>query len=260
MRNYYSVLLMILMSLPTLLLANVPVSGNATSEPQQLSQQDLKSRTSEVINTDGNLSLSPEQNKIYWNPHSVGLTDASNWKITFTNETEMHLQTTASESGHIATGAWWTTAFKTRQKLPLYTSKPVQIVASLRINILNADCSGGNEWLRIALVCATQRADGSVVYTEMDIWDSPPALASPSGNINLGGNTVYKGGDVVEYKIDQAPENEWRSHTLNLTYHINNAWQLKPGDMLESVYFVVEAAGAVTATVKADDLWIARLD
>jgi hypothetical protein len=259
MRNYYSVLLMILVSLPTLLLADIPVSGNATSQPQQLSQQDLKSRTSEIINTDGNLSLSPEQNKIYWNPHSVGLTDASNWKITFTNETEMHLQTTANESGHIATGAWWTTSFKTRQKLPLYTSKPVQIVAGFRINVLNADCSSGNEWLRIALACATQRADGSVVYTEMDLWDSPTALANPSGNINLGGNTVYRGGDVVEYKIDQAPENEWRSYMLDLTDHIDKAWLLRPGDVLESVYFVVEAAGAVTVTVKTDDLAIARL-
>jgi hypothetical protein len=256
MRNYYSVLLVITVSLPTLLLVNVPVSGNAPAQPQQLSQQDSTSRI--LINMDGNLSLSPEQNKIYWNPHSVGLTDASNWKITFINETEMHLQTTASECGHIAAGAWWTTAFKSRQKFPLYTSKPVQIVTSFRINILNAECSSGNEWLRIALACATQRIDGSVIYTEMDLWDSPTALANPSGNIRLGGNTVYKGADVVEYKIDQTPENEWRSYTLELTDDINKAWQLKPGDLLESVYFVVEAAGAVTVTLKADNLMIAQ--
>jgi hypothetical protein len=98
------------------------------------------------------------------------------------------------------------------------------------------------------------------VYTEIDLWDSSAVLNNPSSNINQGGNTVYKGGDVTEYKLNQAPQNQWKNYTLQLTEHINNAWQLKPGDTLESVYFVIEASGAVTATLKADDLWITQLN
>jgi hypothetical protein len=190
--------------------------------------------------------------------HAVGLTDKSNWTITFNNEIEMHLETTTNERGHIATGAWWTTSFKTRAKLPLYTSEPIDIAASFRINIINADLNIGNEWLRIALACAVERVDGSVVYTEMDMWDSPTALIHPSGNVRSGGNVVYQGGDVVEYKIDQITIGQWKDFTLSLTHNINDAWQLNPGDLLESVYFVVEEAGAVNVTVKADDLLITR--
>jgi hypothetical protein len=259
MRNYYSLLLLILVSLPTLSLANIPVSGNATRGTQQFSRKDLASKNLEVLNTDGDLSLNPEQNANVWNPHTVGLTNASSWTITFINETEMRLKTSANEAGHIATGAWWTTSFTTRQKLPLYTSEPVQVAASFRAVLANADLTIGNEWLRIALACAVQRSDNSVVYTEMDLWDSPTALASPSGNIQQGGNIIYKGGDVVEYKIDQLSQNQWKSYQLNLTSRITNAWQLKSSDLLESVYFVVEAGGAVNVTFRADDLQIALL-
>ncbi len=260
MRHHHILFLALIANLPILLLANTPASGNTTAPSIQPSQQDLITRTSETINIDGDLSLSPEQNKIFWNAHSVGLTNASDWKITFTDKAEMRLKTTATEAGHIATGAWWTTSFKSKEKLSMYTSKPVNIAVSFRINMLNADLYSGNEWLRVALACAIQRSDSSVVYTEMDLWDSPPVLAHPSGDVRLGGNIVYQGGDVVEYKVDQAATGQWRSYTLNLTQCINDAWQLKPGDVLESVYFVVEAAGAVNVTVKADFLLIVRLD
>jgi hypothetical protein len=260
MRHRHLLFLALIANLPILLLANTPASGNTTARSIQPSQQDLMANTSETININGDLLLSPEQNENLWNAHSVGLTEASDWKITFTDKAEMRLKTTATEAGHIATGAWWTTSFKTKQKLPMYTSKPANIAAGFRINILNADLNSGNEWLRAALACAIQRTDGSVVYTEMDLWDSPRVLAHPSGNVRLGGDIVYQGGDVVEYKVDQAATGQWRSYTLNLTQCINDAWQIKPGDLLESVYFVVEAAGAVNVTVKADFLLIVRLD
>ena len=260
MRNHYSVFIMIVLSLPALFLTNVPLSGKATSQPQQVSQQDLTTGTPEIINIDGDLSLNPEQDKIFWNAHSVGLTSVSDWRITFADEAEMRLKTAATEAGHIATGAWWTTNFKSKEKLSMYALRPVNIAASFRINVLTADLYSGKEWLRVALACAIQRSDGSVVYTEMDLWDSPAVLTHPSGNIGLGGNIVYRGGNVVEYKVDQVATLQWKNYALNLTQYINEAWQLKPGDVLESVYFVVEAAGAVTATVRADDLLIARLD
>lgn len=91
----------------------------------------------------------------------------------------------------------------------------------------------------------------------MDLWDSPNTLRHPSGNIKFGGNIVYRGGDVVEYKIDQAIISEWTNYSLDLTWFIDRAWSLKPGDMLESVYVVVETMGVpVEVTVEVDDLWI----
>ena len=260
MRNRYITILILLAALPTLVLSNTSFSSNNQNQSKQTSQPDQTASTMEIINIDGDVSLSPEQNRIHWNPHAVGLTDKSNWTITYNNETEMHLETTANENGHIATGAWWTTSFKTKQKLPLYTTKPTRVTASFTANIITAQCTTGNEWLRIALATAIQRIDGSVVYTEIDLWDSSAVLNNPSSNINQGGNTLYKGGDVTEYKLNQAPQNEWKNYTLQLTEHINNAWQLKPGDTLESVYFVIEASGAVTATLKTDDLWITQVN
>lgn len=252
-------MLILLVSLPPIVLANTPLLNNAITQTQHPTSQNATDKTREYINLDGDLSLSPQQDSLYWNPHSVGLIDTPHWQITFSNQTEMHLETTANESGHIATGAWWTTSFKTKQKIPLYAASPIQIAVSFNVNLLDANLYSGNEWLRIALACAVQRSDNSVVYTEMDLWDSPTALAHPSGNIQHDGNIIYKGGDVVEYKIDQLSQNQWRSCQLDLTSYVNDAWKLKPSDLLESVYFVVEAGGAVNVTLRADDFQIALL-
>jgi hypothetical protein len=104
-----------------------------------------------------------------------------------------------------------------------------------------------------------KRCDGTVVYTEMDFWDSAAAMRHPSGDVRFGGDVLYRGGDVVEYKVDQAAVGEWRSYSLDLTGRIDSAWTLVPGDLLESVYVVIEAEGGVTAALKVDDLWIMRL-
>jgi len=251
MQIRYAAMIILIISLPSLVLANTPRPNNTTTSNQN--------KTYETINQDGDLSLNPEQNKLYWNPHAVDLTNESNWRITYNNQTEMHLETSTNEKGHIATGAWWTTSFKTKQKIPLYTTQQTQITAEFQIKILNATCNTGNEWLRIALASATQRNDGTVVYTEIDLWDSPTTMANPTGNINQGGNIIYKGGDVIEYKIDQLTMNESKAYKLDLTSYTNTAWQLEPGDRLESVYFVIEAAGAVNVTVIADYLHILAL-
>jgi len=260
MQNRRAPFLIFLVMLPALLMINCSISNQATADPEGHTQQIMSSETLGVINIDGDVSLTEEQNRIYWNPHSTGLTNASIWTVTFKNETEISMKTTETEAGHVATGAWWTTSFKSNEKIQLYTSNPIRVLASFRANVATADCKLGHEWLRIALACAIQRADGSVVYTEMDFWDSPNTLKSPNGNIGSGGNIVYRGGDVVEYKIDQASLGEWTGYSLDLTEYINSAWSLQPSDLLESVYVVVEVIGGTTVTVKADDLWIARLD
>jgi hypothetical protein len=234
--------------------------GSSQRSAKQLVMQNSTLGDPTIININGDVSLSPEHNIVHWNPHSTGLTSASTWKTTFDDEAEMFLRTSANEMGHVAMGAWWTTSFKTREKLPIYTSRPLQIAANFRMNILRVDCQKGNEWVRIALACAIQRDDGTVVYTETDVWDSPAALRSPNGNIPLGGNTVYKGGDVVEYKIDQAAIGEWKNYSVELTRHIDLAWSLKSGDVLESAYIVVEIIGEVSVTVKIDDFWLTKLN
>jgi hypothetical protein len=93
----------------------------------------------------------------------------------------------------------------------------------------------------------------------MDFWDSVAAMRHPSGDLRFGGDVVYRGGDVVEYKVDQSVVGEWRSYSLDLTRRIDSAWGVGPGDLLESVYVVVEVEGSVSVALKVDDLWITRL-
>lgn len=257
MHKRYALGILFLALLSTLLAAN---SFASTQNPPQPPHPNPTQQTPTTINIDGDVALTPEQNRMYWNPHSTGLTNASTWKTTFENETEISLETTANEAGHVATGAWWTTSFKTKEKLPLYTSKPTQVLASFKINIINITYQKENEWLRIALASATQRNDGTVVYTETDVWDSPAALQSPNGNIPLGGNTVYKGGNVIEYKTTQATLGEWKNYSVNLTNQIDSAWSLKLGDLLESAYIVIEVIGGVSVTIRVDDLWLTILN
>jgi len=238
-----------------LLLTTNTISSQTVGET--VKEPPLSSNIAGTINIDGDVSLTEAQNRIYWNPHSTGFTTATAWNVTFNNKTKISLKTTATEAGHVATGAWWTTSFKSGKKIPLHTSKPKKLMVNLRVNVATIHYELGDEWLRIALASAVQRSDGSVVYTEMDFWDSPNTLRHPSGNIKFGGNVVYRGGDVVEYKIDQAIISEWTNYSLDLTRFIDRAWSLKPGDMLESVYVVVETMGVpVEVTVEVDDLWI----
>lgn len=243
---------------------SVFLAGNSFGSSQRSTKQPVIQNSMlggpTIINIDGDVSLFPEHNVVYWNPHSTGLTNASTWQTTFDDEAEISLRTSANEMGHVALGAWWTTSFKTREKLPIYTLKPVQIAANFRMNIVRVDCQKGNEWVRIALACAVQRDDGTVVYTETDVWDSPAALLSPNGNMPLGGNVIYRGGDVVEYKIDQVAISEWKNYSVDLTRHIDSAWSLRSGDVLESAYIVVEITGEVSVTVKIDDFWLTKLN
>jgi len=257
MKKSYLPPLVLLIVFPTLLLTNLNPSGRATATNS--GNQQPAQAMSETLNLDGDLSLTEAQNRAHWNPHSTGLTEASAWSATFHDETEISLTTAPTEAGHVATGAWWTTSFKSQSRIPLYDTEPRQLYAHFRVEIASITLQTENEWLRIALACAVKRGNDAVVYTEMDLWDSPNATRHPSGNIQSGGNTIYRGGDVVEYKIDQASPGEWTSHSVDLTRQVDSAWALKPGDSLESVYVVIEVTGSVSVTLKVDDLWITQL-
>lgn len=258
MKKPYLNLTVFAMLIATLLL-NTNILLASQTFNGKLEEPNLTSSASAIINLDGDVSLTEAENRIYWNPHSVGLTNASFWSITFNGETQIVLKTKTGEAGHIATGAWWTNSFKSKTKTPLYTSKPIKLMANLSANIATVQYETGNEWLRVALACAIQRSDGSVVYTEMDVWDSPNTLKHPSGSIKFGGNIVYQGGDVVEYKIDQAAIGKWMNYSVDLTQYIDMAWSLKLGDTLESVYVVIETMGAaVHVDMKVDNLWITQ--
>lgn len=257
MRKSYLVLVLFLVNLVALVLANRALLGRAGSEAG--GEGAFVYGGGEVINVDGDVSLGEAENRVFWNPHSTRLTGASVWGVTFLNEAGMFLRTVAGEAGHVAAGAWWTAGFKSKSRFPLFVAERERVLVSFRACVGVVDCETGGEWLRVALACAVKRGDGGVVYTEMDFWDSAAAMRHPSGDVQFGGDVVYKGGDVVEYKVDQAVVGEWKNYSLDLTRRIDSAWGLRPGDLLESVYVVVEVEGGVTVALKVDDLWITRL-
>src|SRR4030066_146179 len=74
------------------------------------------------------------------------------------------------EPGHIATGTWRTTSFQTRQKTPIYNT---HIQATFQALLTQAAYTPDNEWLRIALATAVQRADGSITYKKLAFYDTP---------------------------------------------------------------------------------------
>lgn len=224
------------------------------------SQVRLNANSPFVVNLDGDLSLDGFEDHMYWSPHATGLEDVSKWNVTFTDELSISIKTERADSGHVAAGAWWTSAFKPANKLSLYSSKPMRLLASFTANVAFAKCISGQEWLRFAIAFAVQRSDGSVVYTELDFWDSPKVLDSEKGDVRTGGDLIYSGGGVVEYKIAQAGIGIWTNYSLDLGSCFDRAWSVKTGDMLESVYLVVEVVGDVEVLLKADNLWIAVFD
>lgn len=238
----------------------VTCTVDPSTSPLVEGQVRLNAHSPMVVNVDGDLSLNEREDHAYWNPHAIGLKENSKWNVTFTDELLISIKTEPSDSGHVATGAWWTSAFKPTNKLPLCSPKPMKLHASFIANVALAKCLSGQEWLRLALAFAVQRSDGSVVYTELDFWDSEKTLACEQGNIHAGGDLVYSGGDVVEYKIAQACIGNWADYSLDLGGCFDRAWSVKTGDKLESVYFVVEFVGEVEVLLKADNLWIAVFD
>jgi hypothetical protein len=232
------------------LLTTLPLLANAlTAQPA--------AKTTVTINTNGDLALTEEQNRQTWNPHTCGFTQATQATATFADHTcTLRINKTTTEPGHIATGAWWTTNFKTHQKPALINT---HVQATFQACLTQATYQPPNEWLRIALAIATQRADGTVIYTELDIYDTPNTQNHPTGNTNTGGNTIYQAGDVVEYKTDQIPTNQWKNYTLDITSHVNQAWTIRQGDQLESVYIVIETANTPTqVTLQIRNLWITQ--
>lgn len=232
------------------LLATLPLITNAlTTQPA--------AKTTVTINTNGDLALSDQENRDTWNPHTCGFTQATQATATFANNTcTINLNKTTPEPGHLATGAWWTTNFQTRQKPALLNT---HVQATFQACLTQAPYQPPNEWLRIALATATQRADGTVIYTELDFYDTPNTQNHPTGNINTGGDIIYQARDVVEYKTDQIPLNTWKTYTLDLTANINQAWTIKQGDRLESVYIVIETADTPTqVTLQIRNLWITQ--
>jgi len=260
MKKYHTIIMFLSTLSAAFFLPTVDIITNQTLDrlPEESGSTSSAVRT---INIDGDVSLSEAQDRIHWNPHAIGYTTTTGWNVTFKEEAELFLKTTTDEAGHVAIGSWWTTSFDSGKKLPLYASKPMRLRVSFRVNVAAIYYKASDEWLRIALACAVQCNDGSVVYTEMDFWDSPNTLRHPSGNIRFGGDLVYRGGDVVEYKIDQLIIGEWTNYSLDLTQFIDRAWSIEPGDMLESVYVVVETMGvSVEVSMKVDDLWITQVE
>mgnify|MGYP000232784499 CR=1 FL=1 len=213
-----------------------------------------------TLNLNGDVSLPPPYCGRHWSMHTVGFTDATVWRVFFEGEVKVVLKTASGERGHLAVGMWWTTGFRHGLKIPLISSTPTRIVVDFDVMIESLRLEGVDRWLRVALACAVQRGDGAVVYTEMDFWDSPNTLRHPRGNVSLGGEIVYQGGDVVEYKIDQIPLGVWRHYRVDLTEYVDRAWGIRPGDRLESVYIVIEVIeNPVEIVLHLDNFWVKAL-
>jgi hypothetical protein len=51
----------------------------------------------------------------------------------------------------------------------------------------------------------------------------------------------------------------WKTYTLDITANIDQAWTIKPGDLLESVYIVIETANTPTqVALLIRNLWITQ--
>ncbi|MEM1552568.1 MAG: hypothetical protein QXS01_02870 [Candidatus Bathyarchaeia archaeon] len=130
----------------------------------------------------------------------------------------------------------------------------------------------GRAWLRIAIASAFQDPESigghGAKYTELDLYDNQQALSHPQGNIKNGGNKIFQGRDVVEFKYDSIPLGEWKHYEFNLTKCHEKAWSsIAKIGLLESVYIVIEVdcresagyAGTAYAIVDVNNLWIYKL-
>jgi hypothetical protein len=198
------------------------------------------------------------------NPSAGGWSKANTtpftWWINFTDKADMYLGGN-NILENIATGFWWG-SFPNGNKYPIDDIQTLEAVVD--INVIRADYSD-NDWLRYAIDTAVVRNNGplcsnySVIYTELDFWDSPAALHHPNGNINQGGDTIFAGGNVVEYKIDNwenRPLNQWKHYHIDFLPYINstlktlcNGVGIQSGDKLESVYVVIETNSSTTSEI-----------
>jgi hypothetical protein len=209
-----------------------------------------------VLNVDGDVSFPAVDDRRVWNPHVCGFTGDVVWNLSFDETVAIALKTVSSEGGHVAAGMWWTSGFVDGVKIPLADT---QIHVDFDVRVSRFEYEAPGDWLRIALACAVQRDSGDVVYTELDVLDSPATQQHSWGNIRWGGDVIYQFGDVVEFKVDALPLGVWRHYQLDLTAYIDRAWQIRAGDRLESVYLVVESDRTpVDVLVEVDNLWIKR--
>jgi hypothetical protein len=225
-----------------------------------------------VFNVDGDLAFDAFQDAGFWHPHSAGgnlaQTMGSEWNTTLEGYATLVLKACEGKYGHIAAGTWWFDWAKADfSRVPL--NQTIMVSVDIRVRMANYS---GKAWLRMAIASAFQdpnSIDGyNVKYTELDFYDNPQAPSHPQGNIKNGGNTIFRGGDVVEFRYDSISLGEWTHYEFNLTKWHENAWgnTAKTG-LLESVYIVIEVdcresegyGGTAYATVDVDNLWIYRL-
>ena len=225
-----------------------------------------------VLNVNGDLAFDAFQDALLWHPHSAGgnlaKTMGGEWNVTFEDCATLVLKACEGKYGHIAAGTWWIDwAAVGFLKAPL--NQTIMVSVDIRVRTANYT---GKAWLRMAIASAFQdpkSIDGySVKYTELDFYDSLQALSHPKGNIKNGGNIIFRGGDVVEFKYDSIPIGDWMRYEFNLTKWHEAAWgRTAEAGLLESVYVVIEVdcresegyGGTAYATVDVDNLWIYRL-
>jgi hypothetical protein len=213
-------------------------------------------KTWETMNVDGDVSLLPGEDAEIWSFHPFGLDEGAYHSFDFSDDVRICLKTSWGDAGHVAAGMWWTKGFMEKEKILISDS---EIRVDFDVYLEKYVYEGTGEWLRVALACAIQRSDSSIVYTEMDISDSPNTLRHPLGTIGLGGDIIYSGGDVVVYRLDETPDKSWKHYSIDLTGYVDRAWEIEEGDLLESVYIVIEVENnPVDVELRIDNFWISR--
>jgi hypothetical protein len=171
----------------------------------------------------------------YWKPRAYNL-EKADWDIRFGDQITMSLRNKASEFGHIACGAWWTTNFIDRKKLPL------QNVTSLRysvdVRLTEADYSPSHSIPRMAVVAVINR-DGVVRYVELDFRDTPAAYAL----FYPDGNKYFNGTDEYSYALNKIPPGWWLTIKHDFLPYMKECWGDLSRAALESVYVVIESDG-----------------
>jgi len=202
----------------------------------------------EVLNLDGDLTEVANPHSYYWTFTSAqSLEPGVVWNSTIDTQNRwirerLEVPSGATLGNNVAIGHWWTSGLKSS---PNYTtlspSRPLYLDFDVIIDEVNYAAGTTGTWLRLAAVIAcTIPAENMTKYVECDIWDSDRALAHESGDIADGGDVIYGGGDVWEYRIDSLPTSIWRHYRINIQDYWNRAWGLNGTILLESVYFVVE--------------------
>lgn len=177
--------------------------------------------------------------------------------VTFDDENKKatdHFETNPTETrfGNVALGFWADKGGFTTSPNMIPIKQQQRLMVEVNLTITNLTLTSGSVLRSAIVICLLKATEGAYRYVELDFYDSPQALQSNQGNISEGGDVVYNGSDVVEFRVDQLPTNESRHYTLNFQDYIQRAWGIDENDQIAGLYLVIESSGGVANTFEVE--------